>query len=308
MSATAPPSAVSAPSTPARPLAAPATVRTLARIELVRYARRPGFVLGTFLTYAALLPYLDPTEPADEFSMIVPAALLGLVGITVSARQVWASDRCAEAAGAPPVPQGTRTIAHLIACLLPFTAGLGFVALTWVRHLDVPAPAWGYTALMSDPWIAAVWVALGAVSCLGGPILGIVVARSTRWPAAPIVTSVGLVAACMVMQGLFPPLRRVRVVMPWTYWGGPFGTDDDPQRALVLSGSPQWWLVYVVALCVLGGVVALRKDPDLRARVSSVWFWGAAGGAAVACLLAMWTGVPETITSPVPASGPSWGR
>lgn len=283
------------------------TLRVLARIELASYARQPGFVIGALLTYAALLPYLDPDEPTDELSMIAPAALIGLVGITVSARRVWASDRCAAAAGATPVPEGTRTAAHLIACLLPFAAGLGFVALTWLRHLDVPAPAWGYTALMSDDWIASVWLALGAVSCLGGPILGVVVARTTRWPAAPIITSIALVAAAIVLQGLFPPLRRIRVLMPFTYWGGPFGTDGDPQRSLVFSGSPQWWLAYLLVLCAIGALVALRRDPELRARTSPVWPWLLGAAAVVTCLLAMWTGVPETIVNPVPGDGPSWG-
>ena len=49
----------------------------LARIEVVRYARRPAFLVGCALTYAALLPYLDPAEPTDELSMIAPAALIG---------------------------------------------------------------------------------------------------------------------------------------------------------------------------------------------------------------------------------------
>ena len=91
----------------------------LALAESIRYARRPAFVLGAFLTFAALLPYLDPSEPADELSMIAPAALIGLIGITVSAQRVWASDRCADAAGSTPVPLATRTIAHLAACAVP---------------------------------------------------------------------------------------------------------------------------------------------------------------------------------------------
>ena len=150
-----------------------ATWSILARIEIARYARRPAFIVGTLLTYAALLPYLDPAEPVDELSMIAPAALIGLAGITISAQRVWASDRCARTAGATPVPEATRTIAHLVACLVPFLAGLGFVAISFARHLTDPAPPDGYTALMSDAWVASVWFGLGAMSCLGGPILGV---------------------------------------------------------------------------------------------------------------------------------------
>ena len=81
----------------------------LARIEVRRYLSRPAFLVGLALTYAALLPYLDGDEPTDELSMIAPAALLGLVGISVSAHRVWASDRCAEAAGPTPVGQACCT-------------------------------------------------------------------------------------------------------------------------------------------------------------------------------------------------------
>jgi hypothetical protein len=284
-----------------------ATWSILARIEIARYARRPGFIVGTFLTYAVLLPYLDAAEPVDELSMIAPAALIGLAGITTSAQRVWASDRCAAAAGSTPIPEATRTIAHLAACVLPFLAGLGFVAISFARHLTHPAPADGYTALMSDAWVASVWFGLGAVSCFGGPILGVVIARATHWRAAPIVASVGVVATAIVFQGLFEPLRRIRVFMPWTYWGGPFGIDGDPQRSIVLTGSPQWWVVYLVTLCAIGALVAVGHDPDLRDRRSDIALGVLVAVAVTTCLLAMWTGTADTITNPLPGSGTSWG-
>ena len=56
----------------------------LARIEMIRYARRPAFLFGAALTLAALLPYLDPAEPVDELAMIAPATLIGLFVITLS--------------------------------------------------------------------------------------------------------------------------------------------------------------------------------------------------------------------------------
>jgi hypothetical protein len=280
---------------------------TLARIELGRYARRPAFVVGTLLTYAALGFYLDPAEPADELSMIAPASLIGLVGITISAQRVWASDRCARAAGATPVPEATRTIAHLAACALPFLAGLGFVAVTYARYLTNPPPPSGYTALMPDAWVAAVWLGLGALSCLGGPILGIVIARTTQWRAAPVVASLGVVAAVIVFQGLFEPLRRIRVFMPWTYWGGPFGIDGDPQRSIVLTGSPHWWVVYLVALCAIGALVAIGHDRDARNDRRTVLLAVLSAIAVATCLLAMWTGTASTIINPLPGSGTSWG-
>lgn len=279
----------------------------LARIEVARYGTRPAFLLGAVLTLAALLPYLDPSEPVDELSMIAPAALIGLLGITVSARRVWDSDRCADAAGSPPVPMATRTVAHLTACLVPFAIGLAFVAVSYLRYLTDPPPPSGYAAMMSDAWVASVWLALGAVSCLGGPVLGVVIARSTSRRAAPILGSVGLVALAIVFQGLFEPLRRVRVFMPWTYWGGPFGVDGDAQRSIVLSGSPHWWLAYLLTLCAIAALVALRYDRAWRSERNGVVLVGAIAIAVVTCLLAMWTGTAGTLVNPLPGDGTSWG-
>jgi hypothetical protein len=279
----------------------------LARIEMIRYARRPAFLFGAMLTLAALLPYLDPAEPVDELSMIAPAALIGLIGITLSAQRVWASDRCVDAAGSTPVPVATRTLAHLAACLVPFTVGLVFVAISYARYLTDPPPANGYAALMSDGWVLAVWFALGAVSCLGGPVLGVLIARMTDRRAAPILISVGLVAVAIVFQGLFEPLRRIRVITPWTYWGGPFGIDGDPQRSLVFTGSPQWWVVYLVLLCALTALVALRHDQAWRSRRNGIALGALVVIAGLTCLAAMWTGTPDTIVNPLPGDGTSWG-
>ena len=279
----------------------------LARIEMIRYARRPAFLFGAALTLAALLPYLDPAEPVDELSMIAPAALIGLIGITLSAQRVWASDRCADAAGSTPVPMATRTLAHLAACLVPFTVGLVFVAVSYARYLTDPPPASGYAALMSDGWVLAVWFALGAVSCLGGPILGVLIARMTDRRAAPILISVGLVALAIVFQGLFEPLRRIRVVMPWTYWGGPFGIDGDPQRSMVFTGSPQWWVVYLLVLCAIAALVALRRDRAWCSQRNTVALTALVVIAVVTCLAAMWTGTPDTVVNPLPGDGTSWG-
>ena len=79
------------------------------------------------------------------------------------------------------------------------------------------------------------------------------------------------------MQGIVEPLRYVRVFWPWTYFGGPYGVEGDPERWLILTGSPQWYCLYLVALCALGVVVAALHDREQpRAglqRSPSAWSW-----------------------------------
>jgi MFS family permease len=301
------PTSTSATSAAQGPTISTSGLRDLARIEVRRFATRPAFLIGAALTVLALAPYLDPSEPVDELSMIAPAATVGLVGMVVSARRVWDADRCAAAAGPTPRTERQRTLAHLVACLVPFAVGVVFVVVTLARYATEPPPPDRYTALVSDAWVASVFVALGAVSCLGGPLLGVVLARRTSWQPAAILAAVGAVAVVIVFQGLFEPLRRVRVLLPWTYWGGPFGTADDPERHLVLVGAPQWWLVYLLVLCAIGALVALRHDRE-QVRMSERRALVVLGAlAVVAVLLAMWTGTPETLVNPIESSATSWG-
>ena len=75
------------------------------------------------------------------------------------------------------------------------------------------------------------------------------------------------------------PLRYVRVFMPWTHFGGPYGVDGDPERWLILTVSPYWYGLYLVALCVIGVVIALLHDFEqprvglLKLLGASPWPW-----------------------------------
>ena len=99
----------------------------------------------------------------------------------------------------------------------------------------------------------------------------------------------------------------MRVVLPWTYWGGPFGVEGDPERHLVLVGAPGWWMAYLLALCGVAALVALRHDPE-QDRPSERRLLPALVVLAVALvLLAMWTGTSETLVNPIDSSQTSWG-
>ena len=280
----------------------------LARMEMIRYALRPAFVLGAGLTLAALLPYLDAGEPVDELSMIAPAALIGLIGITAERPKglgigpLRRRRRFDAGADGDPHARAPRCVPRT----LHGRAASSSRSPTRADLTD-PPPESGYAALMSDGWVLAVWFGLGAVSCLGGPILGVLIARMTDRRAAPILTTVGLVALAIVFQGLFEPLRRIRVFMPWTYWGGPFGIDGDPQRSIVLTGSPYWWVLYLLTLCAVAALMTLRQDRTWRSQRNRTAFTALLVTAVITCLLAMWTGTPDTIINPLTGDGTSWG-
>ena len=109
-----------------------------------------------------------------------------------------------------------------------------------------------------------------------------------------------LILFSIFFQGIVEPVRTFRVFWPWTYFGGPYGIPGDPERWLVLSGSPQWYCVYLVVLCALGVVVAALHDREVpRAGLAKV----AVGLAAVAVVLGTITTLtgPEEQTNPLPS-------
>lgn len=278
------------------------TLRQLAALETRRYAQHPLFLIGVLITVAASIGGPEPTT-STFLLVIVPAAGLGVLGVVAMAGLTRTSGTLSRSAGAPPVPERTQTAALALACLLPFAVGV--VWSVWAIWADQQhaTPANGFPfGSVSDSWRAAVLFGEVAMASLGGPLLGLVIGRwLPRRGTAPL-AAVLLVAAVIVMQGLFEPLRRIRVVMPWTYFGGPAGIPGDDMRMLQYAGSPQWWVVYLVCLCGLAVVAALWHDPSARGprlRTLGILLLVAA---VVTCLLSMSTGLDSTLVNPLPSS------
>ncbi|HXP54093.1 MAG TPA: hypothetical protein VN847_04020 [Streptosporangiaceae bacterium] len=290
---------------PAVPASHRATLTQLAVLEMRRYARHPLFLVGTLITVASCVSRPDH-RTGSYFDAIVPAAALGVVGLVAMASLTRNSHKLSTSAGAPPVPEWAQTAALALAALVPFLVGIAWFAWAVWAAGHWPAPPGGFPfGPVGEGWKLAWLFALGALPALGGPLLGLVIGRWLPQRGVAPLAAVLLVAATILMQGLFEPLRRIRVIMPWTYFGGPIGIKGDSNRTLILSGSPQWYLAYLLCLCGLAVVAALGHDPEARSRR-----WKIIGGlllaAAVAtCLLAMWTGVGHTIVNPIPSSAVS---
>jgi hypothetical protein len=156
---------------------------------------------------------------------------------------------------------------------------------------------------VGNGWAYALLFALGTISCAGGPLLGIVLARWVRVRGAAPVFAVLLVLAVILMQGIFAPLRRYRLFMPWTQFAGPYGIAGDNNRALILPGSTGRYALYLAVLCGLGAVVSLIPG-DGRRRQLQLTAGALATLAVVACVLASTTGVTHTMINPVHSFNP----
>lgn len=290
------------PLAPAVATTAPSPVAALARREVVRYARHPLFLLGLVLLVAAEVTSDDPARRSSYLThVLVPALFIGVLGIIVEYRLARGSDRLAETSGSPSLGLYERTLGLVAGLVVPLGVGLVWFAFALWRYSATDTPPDGMPfGDVGDAWAYGVLFSLGVVGCVGGPVIGLLLARWYPRRGIAVVTAVLLVIAVMVMQGNIESLRYVRVVMPFTWFGGPVGVPGDENRMLIFTGSPLWYSAYLVALCVLGVLVALYRDRERPRGGLRRAIWASLAVALVACGLAMTRGVQETMVNPVP--------
>jgi formate hydrogenlyase subunit 3/multisubunit Na+/H+ antiporter MnhD subunit len=185
--------------------------------------------------------------------------------------------------------------------VVPFVAGLLFLAwAVWAYHDQPPAASTVPFGDVGYSWSYASMFALGTMSTVGGPLLGLVVGRWLPFRGAGIISAVVLIMLTIVFQGIVEPLRYFREFMPWTYFGGPYGIEGEPERWLILTGSPFWYCLYLVALCAIGVIVAMLHDSEQPRQALFRVLVGVTVVAAVFCVLAMTTGVQEVMVNPLP--------
>jgi hypothetical protein len=281
----------------------------LAGQEIRNYLRSKLFWAGAVVLTAVTVVSVVSTPSAEGFAssaldMIAPAALLGVFGLIVMAGLTQRSDRAAAAAGSVAVPERTRTIALAAAVVVPLiVAVLWFAAALIAYHVNPPSPSTVPFGPIGDGYVFVVMFALGVVPAVSGPILGLVIAR---WLPRRGVTALAVVLVVLVtilMQGNFQSTWHWRVVWPWTYWYGPVGWDTGSGRWAALPGSPQLWLVYLLAVCALGVLAAIYHDPESdRATLRKV-IAGVAVVAVVALVLTMTLGLDQAAYNPIIGAG-----
>lgn len=235
----------------------PATLRTLAGVEARRYARHPLFLIGAALLVIIMITDWDNVSPEDATgnNNYAPAFFLGLLGVFVGHQLTRSVARSGEAIEAAPADGVTRTAALCLACLVP-----GALALAWVGWM---CSAIALLPVPDSPAVTsadrAAIVAAGAVYAVGGPLVGVLLGRWTRFPGAALVGAVVLVA-WSVLGGFCEGMSASRLSnlvglnTPFTLWVSSDG------GSWVRGGSPWWYLAYVTALCGLAATAAMLHE------------------------------------------------
>ena len=289
----------------ALPTSTPASLRTMAGIEARRLARHPAFIVGVVLGFGVLfLLYFLNDDPHlnDLLSMpVLPAFFIGLPTLVATARLTRSTEATVEAIGTAPGSEARRTAALALACLVPFAAGVAWVAveLALVSVKGAHPYEWWF-ATMPDWQVWSILIALAPVACLGGGLLGVLTGRWLRFPGAAAVMVVVVIAVDMVGQMAVANggSSQLRLWVPWAMFHSGSETDG---TASLYSGNPGWYLVYLLCLCAAAALVAIWHDRTartgrLRAAIAGVVVVGLA-----ALALAMTTGPADNqVSKPVP--------
>ena len=249
------------------------TVRALALADARRYARHPLFVLPCLVLLASAVAQLVQRSGGGTDPMVATlttAFLLGVFGFVVAHRLTTSLLRSPDLAGTVPVDRQQRTVALCLACLVPFAVGIfcaGFMIVTGAIWPPDGEPSSLPVAWFGDyPAVdmLAMLLAMGPVATLGGPLLGVAVARWAPFRGSALLGVIVLVVAT-AMPASDSHGSDVRMASAWPVLEDERVVDGKIVSTTIVPGiEPVWVLGWVVCLCGLAVVAALLKDPGHR--------------------------------------------
>lgn len=248
------------------------TLLSLARADARRFARHPLFLVGVLflLTLAVATVVQQSSGNADTMSgPLLIALALGVFGFVVAHRLTTSLRRSGDLAATTPVGQRQRTAALCLACLVPATTATLvtiFMIVTgqlWPPEGATPDAPVAWFGDESTIEMLAILIAAGPVAALGGPLLGVAVARWAPFRGSALIGMVLLIMSAVMPSEASGPWRALT---PWAAFVDSKVVDSELISSRIIDDvSPQWYLGFVLCLCGLAAVAALLRDPDGRA-------------------------------------------
>lgn len=250
------------------------TLAALARADARRFARHPLFLFGAAVVAAVLVASIVQQSVVDVGAMegtVLPAFFIGVFGFVVAHRLTTSMRRTGDLVVTAPVEAQRRTAALCLACLVPMAVGLAcFVAIIVFGTVWPPeAPAThGTVAWFGDEPavdIAAALFANVVLAALGGPLLGVAVARWAPFRGSVLLGMVALVFGVAYAMELSDPWN---VLAPYINFSDSLVVDGKMMSSWLRDGvAPVWYVGYAASLCGLAVVAALLRDDAHRRRL-----------------------------------------
>ena len=246
----------------------------LARIEAWRFARHPMFLVGTALGVVFTAMALNEQAhqvTSDSLSLPVVALTVGVASMITAYHLTRSFHGAGELLEASPTSVTTRTTALCLMAGVPALVASAWLVLYYaISPSALSAPEWMYGPL-SHTAIAAVLVENSVATAVGGTLLGIAAGRWWRFRGASavlvlavVIWTIGVLGAFSTTEGAPPAwFRWVRLFAPVGYFSS---ASADYVTVTSLTGSPAWYLVWVITLCGLAAVAALLWRSEGRTR------------------------------------------
>jgi hypothetical protein len=250
------------------------SVWPLARVEALRYARHPLFLIGFVLGLAASAGERGPIELDYH---VIPSFFIGVFGIVVAARLTITGDRPRAVVDAAPATPAARTAASFLACAVPGVAGLVLVLVHRAFVIADPMPDWLYGTYGAFDRLSITMI-VPVIACVGGPVLGVAVARWLRFPGAELLTVVLVIlwsdlSGYRTQRGLDPSgwlAHILHMASPYTAFGEGNGDGERPVTMVrSYTGSPTAYALWTIALCGLAVAATLWRCSTGTARKRS---------------------------------------
>jgi hypothetical protein len=248
--------------------ARPTSLGVLARFEARRFTLNPVFLAAAVLTAYILWDRQRGVVADTNTVTVYPAIFLGGLGMVAAFWLTQSMRRSADALDVAPTSWPARTGAICLAATIPLLCGcLSLLAI--VIFQQVPG-TWSYGALGTSAGVAAA-LSQTVVPALGGPLLGVALARWVRFPGAAVVLFLILYGWVTLTYTLAASHRHstlivmLRFFAPFTF----FTDEDSPGRVETWRGSPWFFVGWQLCLCAVAVIVALLRgaDPGLRTRL-----------------------------------------
>ena len=262
------------PRTPGSAVAPGQSLMALAQAEALRFARHPLFLVSAAVMLLATAIGVANQKVVDVGveGTVLPAFFVGVFGFVVAHRLTTSLRRSGDLADTAPVSAQRRTLALCLACLVPMTLGI-LVVLSSVLFGAIwpPSLPGGHVAWFGYEPDLTIWAILFGdvvLACLGGPLLGVAVARWAPFRGSALLGMAVLAIGASILASLPSPWY---VVSPCALFSDEHLDNGKYQVSWVRDGvSPVWWCGYAACLCGLAVLAALlRHDADRRRLLTS---------------------------------------